>query len=104
MIINVGWSDIKTFITNRNAALQYVETNNTYYLFAADGPFEMTAQIPMDSSDTTDQTDFETNYKTNANQPLKPIVSTVTTQFEVNNKDLKIACMVAELPNDGSTV
>jgi hypothetical protein len=74
MEINVGWSDIKAFITARNVPLQYFQTNNTYYLFAADGPMEIMAQIPMDGSDTTDQTDFETNYKANANGSPRPNV------------------------------
>ena len=103
MQINLGWSDIKAFVVARNLCIQYVIANNTYYLFASDGPMEVTAQIPMDGSDSTDQTDFETNYMPTANKPLLPSLTTVTTQFEFNNKDLKIACTSAELPNDGAT-
>jgi hypothetical protein len=103
MEINGSWSDIKAFITTRNVSLQWIQSNSNYYLFAADGPMSMTSLILTDGSASADQTDFETNYKSSANQPLIPSLTTVTTQFENNNKDLKIASFSAELPNDGVT-
>lgn len=97
MKINVPWSDIKSFFVSRDVGLQWIVANNQYYLFASDGPMEVTAQIPMDGSASDDQTDFETNYKNDANKPLLPIITTVTTQYEINNKDLKLAKGVVSL-------
>jgi hypothetical protein len=72
MEINVSWTDIKAFVTARTVPLQYYQSTNAYYLYATDGPFGMTCQIPTDGSDSSDQTDFETNYKTAANSSIRP--------------------------------
>jgi hypothetical protein len=71
MTINVQWSSIKAFAMARNLSIQYVIANGSYYLAAIDGPMEMTCQIPMDGSDTTDQTDFETNFMPSGNSSPK---------------------------------
>lgn len=101
MIINVSWSDIKDFINSRGSSLQWIVANNSYYLFAADGPLSLTAQISMDGSSNDDQTDFETNFKSSANQPLFPILNTVTTQFEKKDYVLQLACSTATVGGDG---
>ena len=82
MQINIGWSDLKDFINTRNVPVQYIIANNSYYLFAADGPMEVTAQIPMDGSAVSDQTDFETNYKPTGN---KSIVTTTAGKPFIDN-------------------
>lgn len=70
--LNVQWSDVKTFATDRNllGTMQYVVANNQYYIWSVDGPMELSCQIPMDGSDSTDQTDFETNYLAGCNGSL----------------------------------
>ncbi len=102
MEVNGQWSDIKDFISNRSVGIQYFVANNMYYLFASDYPMIMTAQIPMDGSAASDQSDFETNYKPNANKPLLPSLTTVTTLYELNNKDLKLARAASEVGSDGT--
>ena len=76
MQINVGWSDLKAFSTARSLSIQWLLTNNVYYLSAIDGPVELSAVIPYISPapSGSDQADFETNYKSNGNKPL-PIQS-----------------------------
>ena len=71
MIINVPWCDLKAFAIARSTSIQWIIANGSYYLSAVDGPTEVTSKIIMDGSDTSDQTDFETNYKTNGNQSIK---------------------------------
>jgi hypothetical protein len=102
MEINVGWADIKAFITTKSISIQYVVANNSYYLFAADGPMQMTAQIRMDGTESDNQTDFETNYKSTANSPLLPLLTTVTTQFELRNKTIKLANVSGTVQSDGT--
>lgn len=86
--MKLSWTDFKTFIAQRNAPIQYVDVANYYWLYAFDQPFQVECLISKDGSAEVDVTDFETNYKSNSN---KPISSIVTTQFELNNKDLKLA-------------
>lgn len=91
MNLNIQWSDLKEFATSRSISIQYIIANGQYYLFASDGPMQVTAQILMDGSQSDDQTDFETNFKPNANQPILPVLTSVTTQYEKNDKILKLA-------------
>jgi hypothetical protein len=102
MQIGTDWITLKSFAVARNISIQYVQTSDTYYLFAIDGPAELDSQISITSPAGTDQTDFETNYKSNANQPLLPSLTTVTTQYELNNKDLKLARSYGAVDSTGS--
>lgn len=67
--INIGWTEFRAFIVARAAFTQYVQTNDTYYLFAFDYPMAVSCVMPMDNS--SDQADFETNFKPTANKKLK---------------------------------
>lgn len=70
MVINVSWPEFKAFALERKLSIQWVQTNNVYYLAAIDGPVEITAVLPFDSpaADGSDQQDFETNYKSSGNK------------------------------------
>lgn len=61
------WSEIKQFVDNRSVPLQFIELDEIYRLAAADGPFIVSASIKKTSPANSDQTDFETNYKSSAN-------------------------------------
>jgi hypothetical protein len=78
MELNLSWSDIKSFSITRNVPLQYFIANNSYYLFASDWPMVITAQIAMDGSQASDQSDFETNYKPTANSSPQTVVKPKT--------------------------
>lgn len=85
--INVDWSTIKTFVNNRSVHLQCLDINNMYYLYAFDGPFSVSCQIVKIDPASSDQTDFEDNYKDSTNKSLvkknsslKPVIA-----FEKNN-------------------
>jgi len=73
MVINVSWSEIKAFAVARNLSIQWVQTNNVYYLAAIDGPVEITAVIPFASPtpDGSNQYDFETNFQAAGNKSPK---------------------------------
>ena len=90
MQINVSWSDLKAFAEQRSVSVQWIIANDRYNLAAIDGAMELTAQIPIVESpeNGSDQKDFEDNFKPKGNMSPN---SLVTTQFEVNDKDLKLA-------------
>lgn len=67
--ISIGWTDFRAFIVAKAVSPQYIQTNDTYYLFAFDYPMAVACVLPMDNS--SDQTDFETNFKPTANKKLK---------------------------------
>jgi hypothetical protein len=71
-IIDVTWTDIKTFYSDRSLSLQYLETSAQYHIFAFDDKFGMYATIRKTDPvvDPSDQKDFEDNHKALANQSL----------------------------------
>ena len=71
MQISAAWSDLKSFVIARNLSIQWIFLNNTYILWAIDGPVEMTTQISYTDPPLSDQLDFETNYKAAGNQTVK---------------------------------
>lgn len=66
--INVNWSDVKNFADTRNVSLQYIISNNAYQIRAIDGAFCLSCMIKLDNS--SDQTDFETNYISKSNAKI----------------------------------
>lgn len=72
MQINVSWSDLKAFISSRSLSIQWITAKDTYFLWAIDGPMELSAQIQISDpiEGGSDQEDFENNYKNNGNKKL----------------------------------
>lgn len=71
MELSKTWSELKNLISNKHLHLQYEEMTDTpprYFIFAEDGAFIYTCKI---LKDTADATDFENNYKADANQPCQ---------------------------------
>jgi len=98
-MINTDWSTLKTFFTDKNVNVQYIEANSKYYLFAFDGPMTVTSVIEIESPANSDQIDFETNYKTQGN---KNIVGQVITQFEKRDKTIKLVSFSGPVTGDGT--
>lgn len=90
MQIKVEWDDLKSFVDSRGLSMQWVVKSNLYWISAADGQIQFSTQIPIviPTPANSPQEDFENNYKEVGNQSPN---TTVTTQFEFNNKDLKLA-------------
>lgn len=86
MNVSLNWSEFKNQIVSREIPIQYIESSEYYYLCAFDGNFEIDTTIS--TVDNDDKTDFETNFKAAAN--VSPSAQ-VTTQYEKNDKDLKLA-------------
>lgn len=63
-MIELIWSNFKSIVNSKGLYIQYYEYNDTYWLYLADGPLVFTCNLYKSAEDTTDLTDFETNYKT----------------------------------------
>lgn len=65
-----SWADFKSLIAAKGLLIQYSQFTNTYDIFGPEaGSFLWHYSMLMDGGN--DQTDFETNYKSTANQPLE---------------------------------
>lgn len=98
-MINLDWSGIKQFIVQRSVGLQCVDINGRYYLWAFDGPMYVTCAIEKSDPAGDDQADFEQNYRAYVNASPK---AEVTTQYETDDKDLKLAKGKADVGQDGT--
>ena len=96
-MINVEWPEFKNFVNNRGVSIQYLNVNNGYYLMSFDGQVGIKCLIP---NGTDAQADFESNFKALATTNVSPN-TVVTTQFEWNNKDLKLASVSAAVNSSG---
>lgn len=86
-LLCVNWITLRDFSIQRNLSIQWILVDEiTYRIRAYDGVFGLDCTIPLDGN--SDQVDFETNFKNNGN---KSPYTQVTTQYEVNDKDLKLA-------------
>lgn len=68
--MNLSWADFKAFLTQRGASVQWLIVNGMYMLWAFDGPMSVLCSIPISETPSTEQTDFETNYKASGNTRL----------------------------------
>jgi hypothetical protein len=67
-IVNVSYSQWKSLLTSNDLNAQYVENSESYDLFAIEYNISWETRILKDGG--SNQTDFETNYKSTANAPL----------------------------------
>lgn len=88
MELNTDWSNLKSFVSNKNVSIQYFEWKNRYYLFAADGSMEVSTQIPIQSPANSDQQDFEENFKDKCNKASYQQVQPFASKSLPNGKNL----------------
>lgn len=100
-MIQLSWSEIKNFSAQRGVNIQYLQTNDVYFVWAYDAPMIVCCKIQVQSPapEESDQLDFETNFKAGANQDNS---ATVTTQFEKKDKTLKLASAKEEIDEEGN--
>lgn len=67
----VEWSEIKTFIDSRGVVPQYYTYQDRDHIYAFDGPLCLYCQLRLDPTENADVLDWQTNYKSIANQNLK---------------------------------
>jgi len=93
--MQLGWAAFKSIVDQRSLSIQCVEYNDNYWLKGIDGAFEIDCFISTNPSDP-DTADFIANYQAHANQSPK---GQVITQYELNDKDLKLARMKSTISN-----
>ena len=65
--MKVSWSTLKNFLDTRKVPAQYIDYTDYYHVFGIDNQMRLECMLDKAPSDTTDLTDFETNYKPAAN-------------------------------------
>lgn len=95
----VDWISIKNFIDTRKVSPQWLDINNHYYISAFDGSFNIGCILPKTDPASEEQLEFETGYKSNGNKTPK---SEVVTQYEKDDKTLKLCRAVGYVGEDGS--
>jgi hypothetical protein len=65
--IGLTWTTFKDFADSRNLPMIWFTSNNHYFIYIADGPLTFETRIRIDTPANADQTDFENNYKNDAN-------------------------------------
>lgn len=71
-MMEVSWSELKTAIDSQDMRVKYIDTGKRYLIQAFDGDFVLETNLLKSASPSDDQTDFENNYKANANKKLVP--------------------------------
>jgi hypothetical protein len=69
-MLEITWPEIKTFLIDRSLSANYVEFTDMYIITGVDGYLSFFCKLRKDNS--TDQTDFETNFKPDGNKTLQP--------------------------------
>jgi hypothetical protein len=72
-MITVDWAELKAFVDARDLSIQFVELSNKYILRAFDSYFILGLELAKESPASSDQADFENNYKAAGNKTLKHI-------------------------------
>jgi len=70
----VQWADVKLFAIDKKVNLQYISFKQSYWITAMDGDFKVWCRIGIaqgEDTPSTEQTEFETNYKVEANNKLQ---------------------------------
>ena len=68
--INVDWDTFKNYKDGRHIPIQYVEFEKSYQLRIGDDFFKLETFIKKTDPANLDQTDFETNYKSDSNSSV----------------------------------
>lgn len=71
--MKVEWAAFKAFVSARYLSIQYIEDNKFYYMKALDSAFTLECELDKNPTDTTELTDFETNFKAKGNQSFSDI-------------------------------
>jgi hypothetical protein len=62
------WTEFKTETINRGMNPQWVDSNNSYYIYAKDGFIIFSYELIQLTPQSSEQLDFETNYKATWNK------------------------------------
>jgi hypothetical protein len=63
-MIKITWLSLKDYIELNNSITIYVQVRNKYLISTTDLQFRIYCELPILEEATSDQQDFEQNYKT----------------------------------------
>jgi hypothetical protein len=66
----MNWLDFKNIASSRGLSIQYTQTDSSYELSLFDGGILRTCKLDILETPSSDQLDFETNFKPNGNKPI----------------------------------
>ena len=72
MIVENTWTELKTIISTKDLLVQYTDDGSVYAIWVNEGNDVYSTNINIESPASTDQADFEDNYKANANKAISP--------------------------------
>jgi len=70
--MNMTWTDFKAIVDSKKLNIQYTTENGYYCLSAFDNIVCYECDIEIETPASTDQEDFEDNYKDGCNEPIQP--------------------------------
>lgn len=73
MFIEKEWSDFKALVSTKVLKMQYEERTSKYYLWASENGDTYECLIRIADPASTDQADFEDNYKDDCNKAVTPV-------------------------------
>jgi hypothetical protein len=112
--ISKTWTTLKSTMSSKGLSLQYDETSEIYELFVIDGSIAYTATIyrgtvpdgvlPSYSQgqNDADKSDFETSYKSNANQPIGSPLPLVVDGYLTTGDTVNTALMASAYTEQSS--
>lgn len=71
------WTEFKTIIADKGLILNFNEGDVFYYVFAPEGAVTWFTEIEKTSPESSDQLDFENNFKNNSNKANKNLLNQV---------------------------
>jgi len=87
------WTELKALVDTKSLKLQYTDQDVEYTVWAGDNGDTYRCAIAKDSPATTDQTDFETNYKDDCNQSVSPKTADGKTFVRAESRPLDMTTM-----------
>ena len=98
----VSWATLKSFLDSRSLPAQYIEYSDEYKVVGVDSTFSIECVLDKGASDTSDLTDFETNYKPSANIRIEAELPPFGSKVLPNGKHLFRRIHGLDLPLDGT--
>lgn len=85
MNINLAWSNFKSLSDSKGMKIQYQDYSNEYYLWALENGTTYICGITKTTPASSDQADFENNYKANSNLPINIGENIVFNALQIRN-------------------
>lgn len=83
--IEETWTNFKSLLATKSGELQYTEILTDYVIWFTEGIMRYECIIPKVSPASSDQEDFEDNYKDDANKPVTAGEDHIAVDVEIRN-------------------